>query len=789
MASSKVVKLILQTDDGVSWQLPLELLRVIDDTNPAAGTTSKPEVGSLEGARTADAPTPQGTNTSTTPSSLPVFNLGVESAPVPPQTERQTPSSAHGGSSGSVRHNRPRERGSVLAFVRLDHLYDPKRHNYHLVETSSLERPSYDQYSHLVFVVRRVFSVKNEYQRTLVDVKSIELRDALAASIKNVKGITWTEDRPCLSPDFLVAHEPEIKAFTEKLESLEDLNENREKQLKHAQLLLSYIEEDFRKDREKFEALTKDGLITYELILMLLKPNTVVVAESVLGEPTVLHLRWSEFRKHHSKGDHVFMEASYVESDGKTFRYTETVLELPSFRGSVPITSLAVYPFRYDPQYETLRAELIERGKKFCALQRSDDPRIPGAFRAYNGLRFKRTKDDIFRFHCKGRVMVDTAAFRKYLPDYPGFAYTKATPRSMLHPAAHDPDDEGSGGSNSSSPRKPAVKTRRVSFNTLMDVDKMTDEDFLLCPSTVDGFSFSDKSWGQFSVEKMEDIQWHENAFDRLVLPQNQKTLIRALIESHTSGAHASDEEHPDFDDIIQGKGKGLVMLLHGKPGLGKTLTAESISETLKRPLYVCSAGDLPPDPSKLEVLDVASSWGAVLLIDEADVYLEQRGMSEVTRNALVCVFLRLLEYFKGILILTTNRVRTFDEAFQSRIHVAIAYTELGTDAKIQIWKTFIGTALESEHNLPLTTVPADTGKSKWKDNNTDAAALTDEDYTQLARHDLNGRQIKNAVKAAHALATTVGERLNMKHIREVLEVMNSFDRTFSGAHTGNLYS
>lgn len=113
---------------------------------------------------------------------------------------------------------------------------------------------------------------------------------------------------------------------------------------------------------------------------------------------------------------------------------------------------------------------------------------------------------------------------------------------------------------------------------------------------------------------------------------------------------------------MIQGKGKGLVAVLHGPPGTGKTLTAEGISELLKCPLYMVSAGELGTDSRYLEselqkILDICHAWGAILLLDEADVFLEKRNMHDIHRNALVSIFLRQLEYFQGILFLTTNRV------------------------------------------------------------------------------------------------------------------------------------
>jgi SpoVK/Ycf46/Vps4 family AAA+-type ATPase len=206
------------------------------------------------------------------------------------------------------------------------------------------------------------------------------------------------------------------------------------------------------------------------------------------------------------------------------------------------------------------------------------------------------------------------------------------------------------------------------------------------------------------------------------VLPDTHKSIVQALVESHTF--HAAQ----NVDDVIQGKGKGLVAVLHGPPGTGKTLTAEGIAELLRRPLYAVSAGELGTDPRQLEaelnkLLDLSHSWGAVLLLDEADVFLEQRSTHDIHRNALVSIFLRLLEYFQGILFLTTNRVETFDDAFQSRIHVALRYGELSAKAKRAVWKMFV----------ERVAAMGGLGVAEFKES----------DFEALARNNLNGRQVK----------------------------------------------
>jgi ATP-dependent Lon protease len=65
-----------------------------------------------------------------------------------------------------------------------------------------------------------------------------------------------------------------------------------------------------------------------------------------------------------------------------------------------------------------------------------------------------------------------------------------------------------------------------------------------------------------------------------------KRNLIHSLVKSHKNGSET-------FDDIVAGKGKGLVGLLSGSPGVGKTLTAEVIAEVTRRPLYMLSAGEL----------------------------------------------------------------------------------------------------------------------------------------------------------------------------------------------------
>ena len=102
---------------------------------------------------------------------------------------------------------------------------------------------------------------------------------------------------------------------------------------------------------------------------------------------------------------------------------------------------------------------------------------------------------------------------------------------------------------------------------------------------------------------------------------------------------------------------------------LVKSLSAETMAETLQRPLYMVGVGELGTDAAELEsnlskILQTASVWNAILLLDECDIFMEKRKDMDIHRNAMVGVFLRLLEYYPGILFLTTNRANNIDEAF-----------------------------------------------------------------------------------------------------------------------------
>lgn len=287
---------------------------------------------------------------------------------------------------------------------------------------------------------------------------------------------------------------------------------------------------------------------------------------------------------------------------------------------------------------------------------------------------------------------------------------------------------------------------------------KVAKPELILCPPFAIGYSLIRKDWCRFFIDKMKDVEWKQSMWDSLILSPTQKKVLQALVTSHTFPDNARDQPEQ--------KGKGLVILLHGAPGSGKTLSAETAAEGSQRALISSSLGELNRDniPWSFEyrlkrVLQYATMWKAIVLLDEADVFLEVRqdsGQGDGKRNALVAVFLKELEYFSGIVFLTTNRLASFDAAMKSRIHLALRFESPGIKTREQLW-------LQVLRGVPAAEMGIDD---------------VDEAVESVLQEEMNGREISNAVNTARTIARHEKERLQLRHIEMVVEVRHDFDKS-----------
>lgn len=183
-------------------------------------------------------------------------------------------------------------------------------------------------------------------------------------------------------------------------------------------------------------------------------------------------------------------------------------------------------------------------------------------------------------------------------------------------------------------------------------------------------------------VQNVKAYRYKPELRDKLVLPQANRDLIDIL----------TADRNFLMEDIVEGKSGGTTILCKGAPGLGKTLTAEVYAEVVGKPLYRVHSGQLGVTASSVEanlskILRRAARWDSVLLLDEADVYIRRRD-NDLQHNAIVAEFLRTLEYFNGLLFMTTNRVADIDDAVLSRC-IAIIQFETPTQVQAtQLWKS-----------------------------------------------------------------------------------------------------
>lgn len=381
--------------------------------------------------------------------------------------------------------------------------------------------------------------------------------------------------------------------------------DNKRRQLK---VLIKYLDKDYAEVKESLYPMLDRGIITFEYLWALWKPNTLVYSPmyGFADDPRIFKVDIAVRQSIFLQGDIYLVDGKYLEFDGKRFGHGTVSEEIPDFQGTRKITSLPFYPLSYHKDETGVRRTLIERGKKFVALHGAH-------YKAYSGIAYlKRKKNSVVKFHVQpSRVMVDPATFRRINPNYvlshlrptdsdalsvfgqsdveddlngnftsknmkeeDGLKVVSKTTKdsdcSVLVTKALQNDMQvrskgslpqfmlttntiiqGASGADSSGEEKAAdtPEAEDISDGSL----EFTDEDYLLASPVVLGFSFSEKEWLELAVSRVEEIKWNEGAWDSLVLPSETKDLIQALVKSRKHNATQT------IDDVIQGKGKGLV--------------------------------------------------------------------------------------------------------------------------------------------------------------------------------------------------------------------------------------
>ncbi|KAI0435671.1 hypothetical protein F4803DRAFT_544743 [Xylaria telfairii] len=487
-------------------------------------------------------------------------------------------------------------------------------------------------------------------------------------------------------------------------------------------------------------------------------PMTVNGAPS-LPVPTSLVPISSRVRSNYNA---LFLYCLTIDFNGLAYGTVRDYFGLKPYDGELDIRSLQAYPIEY-----ATNDGLSNRGKTFLQLTRP-------SHRQYEGLTIGLGREEInspvivdikLAFEGDQSLEKQSIGVPKFIspldiwlsPSHRG-VYDVVSRSTCSHPWCYDRACTSNIYNDSQSKgRYPIVDETEVvleEYETLKQHGSaerrrfrhlMESKDLVrLLPGTVPGFALRNRRWVLLDINLLKDVE-QDNEWKNLFLPKGHQQMVQAMVETH-----ANDKETKGMD-LVRGKGKGCIILLHGVPGVGKTSTAECIAAHTKKPLYPITCGDIGYNAEDVERnmeshFKLAHRWDCVLLLDEADVFLAKRDQKDVQRNGLVSVFLRILEYYPGILFLTTNRVGTIDDAFRSRLHLILYYPKLTKELASNIFSHNFARIADINIERKKMKLPP----FEYADAEDEVLKWAKKNHKTLG---WNGRQIRNAFQTVLALS------------------------------------
>ncbi|QRV92964.1 AAA family ATPase [Ceratobasidium sp. AG-Ba] len=520
----------------------------------------------------------------------------------------------------------------------------------------------------------------------------------------------------------------------EAYEAAETSDEAQKQPVEDLKTLLDYVDKAFEDVTMKLKAAHDGGTCVEWNMLWAIFADTdfVEASDSLSGQPIAFRLQeW--FYNAPSREEPTFeVHGKHLQWTGRRYVHGRIGRQYERFEGARSLHEIGIKPLTEERQHI-----LSGRGKLY--IRRAGDAqhlhyRAHIIRQEYNPM---SACPVTIKEPAEGRVMIDVLSHRRMNPNFDSWDQ-------------EDILDDGPKGSD---------------WRTSLNED---DPEIHLLPPTLGGWSFAAKQWGHLLVEHLSPIPFAADSFEHLVIPEESKEMIKSLVEAQAGSGGATL-----MNDLVPGKGTGIaddmVFVNLGNDsngtGTGKTLTAEAIADHLRLPLYTVSCCEFGTEVQFVEIklkhiLEITSLWKAVVLIDEADIFLEARS-TDLARNAVVGVFLRMLEYHSGIVIMTTNRVHTLDQAFKSRISLALKYHDLDLTSRKILWEKFLGRAGAVIQ-----------GQNGGVDNFTFSLG----DIESLAAKETNGRVIKHLVRTSQALAFRRKEPLSPAHIAQVWKMIETFE-------------
>ncbi|KAL8745517.1 MAG: hypothetical protein Q9184_007861, partial [Pyrenodesmia sp. 2 TL-2023] len=347
----------------------------------------------------------------------------------------------------------------------------------------------------------------------------------------------------------------------------------------------------------------------------------------------------------------------HIDFDGREFGPIITTFPIREYTGERSTASLPLCPTAFMKDPSDLKKDLELQGQRFIELAQI-------SHREHSGLTIEPIED------IDSQVIVD-------------FGTTSGTVRSLYMHEDASIDQARMKDFMEDNPifrRDPPVFLQATSEGI-----KLNNDYKRLLPGRALGFVLRSRTWAALSIRLLRDLPRKPDGFEQLVLPDGHKDLVRALVKTHlqrSRPASGQAEEKELQVDLMKGKGKGLIILLHGVPGVGKTSTAECIADYAQRPLFPITCGDIGETAAMVEAnlgksFQLAQELGCVVLLDEADVFMAKRTNADIQRNSLV-------------------------SAFKSRIHISVYYPPLDGPTTVAIWRVNIARSKSSEKNYKI---------------------------------------------------------------------------------------
>ena len=176
------------------------------------------------------------------------------------------------------------KRGSKLEFIRIDRLWSEHESRF-ILSPSTVDQKA-GQYEEYAFNIIRHFNFKKQHTSTELKILSKPLKTALIHVMRQVKGISLEEDKPCIDPNIVFLHLEELHEHMKQLKSRSNSESDKRKarQLtiiaKHLKLLVEYIEKDYDDIKRSLYPMLDSGKITFDLAWALFKSNEILYTDT-----------------------------------------------------------------------------------------------------------------------------------------------------------------------------------------------------------------------------------------------------------------------------------------------------------------------------------------------------------------------------------------------------------------------------------------------------------------------------------------------------------------------------